>query len=58
MAARDRWKRVEVLARLMEFVRSYREAWRRMREGARDVLFPAGTYLLRIQHGVRCAPSG
>ena len=58
VAARDRWKRVEVLARLMEFVRSYREAWRRMREGARDVLFPAGTYLLRIQHGVRCAPSG
>jgi REP element-mobilizing transposase RayT len=55
VAARDKWKRIEVLKRLVEFLRAYRKAWRALREGDRDVVFPAGTYLLRIAHGVRCA---
>ena len=55
VASRDKWKRIETLLRLKEFVRAYREAWRAMRAGASDVLFPAGTYLLRVAHGVRCA---
>ncbi len=55
VASRDKWKRIETLLRLKEFLRAYREAWRAMRAGARDVLFPAGTYLLRVAHGVRCA---
>jgi REP element-mobilizing transposase RayT len=55
IAGRDKWKRIEALAGLVEFRRAYREAWTRLRAGARDVLFPAGTYWLRVAHGVRCA---
>jgi REP element-mobilizing transposase RayT len=56
VAARDRWKRVEALGRLVEFLRAYREAWAAWQQGARDVVFPAGTYLLRVVHGVSCEP--
>jgi REP element-mobilizing transposase RayT len=55
VAARDRWKRLEVIGRLKDFLVRYREAWRRWRAGARDVVFPCGTYLLRVAHGVSCA---
>jgi REP element-mobilizing transposase RayT len=55
VAGRDRWKRIEALSRLVEFLSSYREAWRARREGKKGFLFPAGTYLLRIAHGVPCA---
>jgi putative transposase len=55
IGARDRWKRAEVLGRLMSFLRAYREAWLARRRGETDALFPAGTYLLRVAHGVPCA---
>ncbi len=55
VAARDKWKRIEALSRLVEFLRAYRAAWTAMRAGVLDTLFPAGTYLLRVTHGVRCA---
>jgi putative transposase len=55
VAARDRWRRAEALARLVEFLHSYRQAWAAFRAGLRQVVFPAGTYLLRVTHGVRCA---
>jgi putative transposase len=55
VAARDPWERMEALARLMEFRRAYRHALAQLRAGLRDVVFPAGTYLLRIAHGVQCA---
>jgi REP element-mobilizing transposase RayT len=58
VAAGDKWKRIEALARLVEFLRSYRVAWRERREGKRGFLFPAGTYLLRVAHGVPCAAAG
>lgn len=58
VAARDKWKRIEALSRLLGFLRAYRAAWAAMRSGLRDVIFPAGTYLLRVQHGVRCAAPG
>jgi REP element-mobilizing transposase RayT len=54
VAARDRWKRIEVLTRLVEFLEDYRKAWRARRDGEPGVVFPAGTYLLRVAHGVRC----
>lgn len=53
--ARDKWKRIETLARLAEFVESYREAWRARREGRTEELFPPGTYLMRVLHGAPCA---
>jgi REP element-mobilizing transposase RayT len=55
IASRDKWKRIEALLRLTQFLCAYREAWSAMRAGVRDVLFPAGTYGLRVSHGVRCA---
>ena len=58
LAARDRWKRIEALGRLVEFLRSYRQAWTARRTGIPDALFPHGTYLLRVLHDVRCAGAG
>jgi REP element-mobilizing transposase RayT len=56
IAGRDKWKRIEALQGLVEFRRAYREAPAKLREGV-DALFPAGTYWLRVAHGVRCAPA-
>jgi putative transposase len=58
VAARDRWRRVEALSRLVEFLARYREAWRARRVGRTGYVFPAGTYLLRIAHGVPCEAAG
>jgi putative transposase len=58
VAARDKWKRIEMLGRLVEFLRSYRNAWTARRAGKADVVFPFGTYLLRVAHGVSCAAFG
>lgn len=48
-------------ARAVEELRAFRRAYRRAlctwREGVRDVVFPAGTLLMRTLHGVRVAPS-
>jgi len=58
VAARDKWKRIEALGRLVEFLRAYRSAWSKTREGRADAIFPCGTYLLRVAHGVPCAGFG
>ncbi len=55
IAARDKWRRIEGLFRLKSFASEYRKAWARWRAGARNAIFPAGTYLLRVLHGVQCA---
>ncbi len=55
IAARDKWKRIEALSRLAGFLQAYRSAWVAMKAGLLDVVFPAGTYHLRIEHRVRCA---
>jgi REP element-mobilizing transposase RayT len=48
--------RTAMLDRLKTFVAAYRQAWQCWRKGAHDVLFPAGTYALRVHAGVRCEP--
>jgi putative transposase len=58
IAARDNWKRIEAISRLTDFLSAYRSAWKRRRDGIRDVIFPAGTYQLRVEHGVPCAAPG
>jgi hypothetical protein len=58
VAARDKWKRIEALGRLVEFLRTYRAAWAARCSGEANVIFPAGTYLLRVAHGVPCAGFG
>jgi REP element-mobilizing transposase RayT len=55
VAARDKWKRIEALCRLADFVDAYREALAAFSGGVRDVVFPAGTYLMRVVHGLPCA---
>ncbi len=55
VAGRDRTIRGELLGALQAFRSAYhsaREAWRSVR---REVVFPAGTYALRLLHGVACA---
>jgi REP element-mobilizing transposase RayT len=55
VASRDRWRRIEALRRLVAFLRDYRQALRAWRAGAGGVVFPAGTYLMRLMHRVACA---
>jgi len=55
VAARDKWKRIEALGRLAGFLAAYRVAWRARRAGSQSAVFPRGTYLLRVLHGVPCA---
>lgn len=55
IASRDKWRRVEALQRLKGFLAAYREAWKAWTAGDRAVVFPPGTYLMRILHGAQCA---
>ncbi len=57
IAAQDKWNRIAALERLVAFLTSYRSAWSTRRAGDREAIFPAGTYLLRVMHGVPCAAS-
>lgn len=57
IASRDKWKRIEALTRLVGFLEDYRAAWLERRAG-RNPLFPAGTYWLRVAHGVPCLAPG
>jgi REP element-mobilizing transposase RayT len=58
VAGRDKWKRIEALERLVEFLRAYRAAWNARRAGAVGTAFPHGTYLMRVLHDVPCAGAG
>jgi hypothetical protein len=55
IASRDPSRRIGALLELKKFLRDYRAAWLERRSGATNVVFPAGTYLLRVLHGVQCA---
>jgi REP element-mobilizing transposase RayT len=58
VAGRDKWRRIEALGRLRNFVAAYRLAWRQLQAGFRSAVFPAGTWKLRRELGVWCeAPS-
>ena len=55
IAARDKWKRIEGLLRIAEWEKQYRASRVSWCAGLRDVLFPAGTWLMRVLHGAQCA---
>lgn len=57
VACKNKARRLEILASLQEFYRSYRESWKTFCKGVRDVIFPRGTYLLRVRYNVPCEPS-
>jgi REP element-mobilizing transposase RayT len=58
IACKDKWRRRQALQKLGTFVCEYRAALALWRAGVRDALFPAGTYLMRLNHGVCCAEFG
>jgi REP element-mobilizing transposase RayT len=58
VAGQDKWRRIEALQRLASFVAAYRSALRAWRRGLDGVVFPAGTYLVRVTHNVPCASAG
>jgi REP element-mobilizing transposase RayT len=58
VAARDKWRRIELLGRLKDFVAAYRKALEQWCVGERTAVFPAGTYLMRVANGVACAGAG
>jgi len=54
IASRDQWRRIEALRHLVEFLGAYRRAFDAWRKSSAHVVFPAGTYLMRVLHGVSC----
>jgi hypothetical protein len=58
VAAAEPQVRVAAIKRIAQFVQQYRQALARWLQGVRDVLFPFGTYLLRLRSAVHCAESG
>lgn len=57
VASLDKWRRIEALGRLKTFLVEYRAAWRAFTGGERGVVFPDGTYWMRVVCGVACASS-
>ncbi len=55
IAGRDKWKRIEAISRLKSFLADYRAAWLAFSRGLRNIVFPHGTYWMRIAYGVPCA---
>jgi hypothetical protein len=55
IAGRDRWRRHQAIGQLKSWQSEYRAARDAWCAGVRDVLFPFGTYLMRVVHGAQCA---
>lgn len=54
VASRNKWRRIEAIGRLRTFLTEYRQAWQAFKAGARAVVFPEGTYWMRVSCGVAC----
>jgi len=57
LASRDKWRRIELLQRLKEFWENHKAALAVFVKGDHSVLFPAGTYKMRVHFGAHCAES-
>ncbi len=55
VSGRDRRKRREALAAILEFEAEYRKARDAWLGGHRETVFPHGTWLMRVRFGVECA---
>ena len=58
VACRDERRRSEAIEALKAFGRAYREAWGEFASGVRSVVFPHGTYWMRVALGLPCARPG
>jgi putative transposase len=56
IAARDPDVRVAAIAARQGFLDDYRTAYRAWTAGNHDVVFPAGTWLMRVRHAASCRP--
>lgn len=56
VATRDKWRRIEAINRNKQFEADYAGARDEWLAGNRDVIWPAGTFLMRVRHGVPCHP--
>lgn len=57
VAAKNKWRRIEVLQRNKRWQLAYAEALKAYRTGEKPAVFPAGTYKLRVQYNVACEPA-
>jgi putative transposase len=57
IVAHDRELRERLLGELLDFRRAYRRALTDWRAGMRTVLFPTGTWWMRVHHGARAGDS-
>ena len=55
VACRNKWRRIERLRANKYWHHDYVASLADWRAGKRDVVFPAGTYKMRVVHNVRCA---
>ena len=55
VASRDTGRRIEALERLKAFLNAYAAALRSFAGGEREVVFPFGTYGMRVRFAVNCA---
>ena len=55
-ASLNKWLRISAIKRYKEFVSDYMQAWEAFKLGNRNVVFPFGTYALRVHLGVNVAP--
>ena len=55
VACKDKWRRIERLARNEAWLEAYNLALEKWCEGDRTVEFPHGTYKMRVLHEARCA---
>jgi REP element-mobilizing transposase RayT len=56
VATKNKWLRIERLSRNKRFEQDYRVQLERYRAGREGVVFPFGTYKMRVLYGVACRP--
>ena len=57
VSGRDKWARIEALGRRREFEAAHARARACFLAGDRGVLWPAGTWLMRVRYGLPCEPA-
>jgi REP-associated tyrosine transposase len=58
IAAKNKWRRMEMITELKVFQAKYKKAMMKLKLGEKDVVFPAGTYFMRRFYGVKCEEYG
>ena len=54
LICKDKWNRIMILSFLKVFFEKYKEAIKKFKEGDKNVVFPYGTYKMRVFFGFKC----